>query len=134
MESPAPANRDRPGSPPTIKISPPGRTFSVNLTGLSAARGREGDGVVSILSRQIRPVKWGAAWRGAVSGPPGSASHQVSPGPSCRGGGRGQVGPASTTPHVFRIRKLEVTLRFCQPPPLLSPALPIMHRGRNELP
>ncbi len=60
------------------------------------------------------------------------------PGPSCRDGGRGArrpgLWPASTTPHVFRIRKLELTLRFCQPPPQLSPALPIMHRGRNELP
>lgn len=49
-------------------------------------------------------------------------------------GGGEHVGPASSTPHVFCIRKLELTLRFCQPPPQLSPALPIMHRGRNELP
>lgn len=55
-------------------------------------------------------------------------------GPSRGGGGRGERGRASAPPRVFRICKLEVTPRFCRPPPQLSPALPIMHGGRNELP
>lgn len=55
---------------------PPRQTFSVNLTGLGAARGWRGDEVVSILSSRIRPAKWRPE---RVT--PGPESHQVRPRP-----------------------------------------------------
>lgn len=78
------------------QIAPPGRTFSVNLTGPGAARGTAADEVVSILSRRVRPARRRPARRGGARGPAGSESHQVIPAPA--------------TPRGGRPRELEVTL------------------------
>lgn len=98
------------------QITPPGRTFSVNLTGPGSSSVTAGDEVVSILSSHIRPVKRRPAQRGAARGPPGSESHQVI--------------PTSATPHVTRPHELEVTLLL----PGCAPALPVVRRGCSHLP